>query len=58
MNIVEIKQKTHQDFLDTDLFKYYTPDLRKIKNIQTEEQLYKSINLTKAEISEIQGFLI
>jgi hypothetical protein len=58
IKIASLFTKYRQDFLDTDLFKYYTPDLRKIKNIQTEEQLYKSINLTKAEISEIQGFLI
>ena len=56
IKIASLFTKFGQNFLDTDLFKYYIPDLRKIKGIQTEEQLYKAINLTKKEINEIEKF--
>jgi len=46
-----------QNFIGIDLFKYYIPDLTKIKNIQTEEELYKAINLTKDEINEINNII-
>lgn len=44
--------------MDTDLFKFYVPDLRKLgyKNI-TEDKLYKLIGLIKNEIIEIKNFL-
>ena len=56
IKIASLFTKFRQDLLDTDLFKYYIPDLRKIKGIQTEEELYKAINLTKKEINEIEKF--
>ena len=58
IEIASLFTKYRQNFLDTDLLKNYIPDLRQIKGIQTEEQLYKAINLTKAEINEIEKFKI
>ena len=58
IKIASLFTKFRQNFMDTDLFKFYVPDLRKLgyKNI-TEDKLYKLIGLIKNEIIEIKNFL-
>ena len=59
IKIASLFTKFRQDLIDSDLFKYYVPDLRLLgyKSIK-EDELYEMIKLTKNEIKEINEFVI